>query len=178
MQHDAGNRETSTSTTANIGAAVPAATTSYHPQNGKPSITAAGEATVTREYDLLGRLVSYTDADGGTTVTEFDRFGKIAKVSDPFGSSTYTYDRTVEPRGLLTSVNDSTAGVFSAAYGPDENMIQLKYPGGVTRNDRLNANLGPIERSYTRDTDGEIVYTETIARNTAGQTVNKRVHRR
>jgi YD repeat-containing protein len=60
-----------------------------------------------------GRLVSYTDADGGTTATEFDRFGKQVKVSDPTGHHTYAYDRSAEPRGLLTSVTDSVAGTFS-----------------------------------------------------------------
>ncbi len=131
-----------------------------------------GGSTITREYDLLGRLASYTDADGGVTVNEFDPFGKPSKVSDPTGYSTFAYDRVAEPCGLLTSVTDSVAGTFTAKYSPDGQLTELKYPGGLTRTDRLDANLQPVERTYTRDIDNEVIYSESVVENTAGQWVN------
>ncbi|WP_422732959.1 LamG-like jellyroll fold domain-containing protein [Micromonospora sp. WMMD558] len=170
--YDAATRVTSTAITSDEGTPVEAVTTTYSPTSGDVTVTTMGTATITREYDLLGRLASYTDADGGTTVNEFDRFGKAVKVSDPTGHATFTYDRAAEPRGLLTSVTDSIAGTFSAKYAPDGQLTELKYPGGLTRTDRLDANLQPVERTYTRDSDGAVVFSESVAENTASQWVN------
>jgi YD repeat-containing protein len=128
-----------------------------------------GSASIVRDYDSLGRLVSYTDADGGTTTTEFDRIGKTVKVVDPTGSTTYTYDRAAEPRGMATSITDSIAGTFSATYSPDGYLTQVKYPGGITRTDRQNANLEATERTYTRDSDGTVIYAESVVENSFGQ---------
>jgi YD repeat-containing protein len=55
---------------------------------------------------LLNQPLSYTDADGATT-HEFDHYGRPAKVTDPTGNTTFTYDRALEPRGMLTSATDS-----------------------------------------------------------------------
>lgn len=170
--YDPATRVTSTVITSDEGAAVSAVTTVYSPTSGDVTQTTMGGSTITREYDLLGRLASYTDADGGTTVNEFDRFGKASKVSDPTGNSTFAYDRVAEPRGLLTSVTDSIAGTFSAKYSPDGQLTELGYPGGLTRKDRLDANLQPVERTYTRNSDAAVIYSESVVTNTAGQWVN------
>ncbi|MER7456515.1 LamG-like jellyroll fold domain-containing protein [Micromonospora sp. NPDC126480] len=169
--HDAADREVTTSITGDDGVAMPAVTITYDPATGEPAVTTSGTATITREQDLLGRLVRYTDADGGVTNTEYDRFDNRVKVTDPTGSVTFAYDRTVEPRGLVTSVSDSVAGTFTARYSPDEQLVQLGYPGGLTRTDRLNANHEPVERVYTRDSDGAVVYSESVVENVAGQRV-------
>ncbi|MGW4466349.1 LamG-like jellyroll fold domain-containing protein [Micromonospora sp. NPDC004704] len=170
--YDAATRVTSAVITSDEGAAVGAVTTAYSSTSGDVTQTTMGGSTITREYDLLGRLASYTDADGGTTVNEFDRYGKASKVTDPTGQSTFTYDRVAEPRGLLTSVTDNIAGTFTAKYSPDGQLTELGYPGGLTRKDRLDANLQPVERTYTRDSDGVVIYSESGVENTAGQTVN------
>ena len=169
--YDAAARVTATTITSDEGAAIGTITTTYSPQNGQTTVTTMGGVTISQQYDDLGRLVSYTDADGATTVTEFDRFGKQVKVSDPTGHKTYAYDRVVEPRGLLTSVTDSIAGTFAAKYSPDGQLTEMTYPGGLTRTDRLDANLQPVERTYTRDSDGEVIYSESVVENTAGQWV-------
>ncbi|MEU0550478.1 LamG-like jellyroll fold domain-containing protein [Micromonospora sp. NPDC005979] len=170
--YDAATRVTSAVITSDEGAALGAVTTVYSPTSGDVTQTTMDGATITREYDLLGRLASYTDADGGTTVNEFDRFGKASKVSDPTGSSVFAYDRVAEPRGLLTSVTDNIAGTFTAKYSPDGQITELGYPGGLTRRDRLDANLQPVERTYTRDSDGAVIYSESVVENTAGQWVD------
>jgi hypothetical protein len=63
------------------------------------------------------------------------------------------------------------AGTFSAKYSPDGQLTELKYPGGLTRTDRLDANLRPVERTYTRDSDGEVIFSESVVTNTASQWV-------
>ncbi|MFI5934036.1 LamG-like jellyroll fold domain-containing protein [Actinoplanes sp. NPDC051494] len=168
-QYDAMGRTTSAHTGSDEGVAVPAVTTTYDPATGKPSGSVSGPATISRGYDALGRLVAYTDADGATTTTEFDRFGRLARVVDPTGVSGYTYDRQIDPRSLLTSVTDSVAGTFSARYSPDGHLVEMSYPGGITRRDRLDAKREPVERSYTRD--GDTLYAESVVENSAGQWV-------
>ncbi|WP_436535954.1 LamG-like jellyroll fold domain-containing protein [Actinoplanes sp. HUAS TT8] len=170
-RHDAAGREIGTAVTADLGVAVPESTVAYDLATGKPAASAAGGSTITREYDRLGRMVRYVDADGGATVTTFDRFGKTVLVSDPSGAAGYTYDRAVEPRGMVTGVTDSAAGTFTAGYGPDEQMTVLRYPGGITRTDRLDANLKPVERTYTRDSDGEVIHSENVIFNSLGHVV-------
>ncbi|MCO8276158.1 hypothetical protein M1L60_36835 [Actinoplanes sp. TRM 88003] len=170
-EYDLAGRETSQAITSDLGKAVPAVVTTYDPANGKAATTTAGGATITREYDRLGRIARYVDADGGATVYEFDRFGKPSKTTDPSGTSTYSFDRAVDPREMLTSVTDSAAGTFTAEYGPDEQLTKLKYPGGLTRIDRLDANQDPVERTYVRDSDGEVIHGESIVQNSAGQWV-------
>jgi RHS repeat-associated protein len=171
--YDAAGRVSSVQITSSGDGAtqIPAVTTDYDPTSGEATVTHSGSATITREYDLWGRLYSYTDADGAATVNEFDRFGNATKVSDPTGNTTFGYDRTAEPRGLLTSVTDSVAGTFSASYSPDGQLTTLHYPGGMTRTDTLDANLEPATRTYTRDSDGAVVYSESIVSNGAGQAV-------
>ncbi|MEU4563770.1 LamG-like jellyroll fold domain-containing protein [Actinoplanes sp. NPDC023936] len=171
-EYDAATRVTSTRITSDQGAPVPAVTTAYDPASGDVTTTTMDGATITREYDRLGRLAAYTDADGARTVNEFDRFGKSVKVSDPTGFSTFAYDRTQDPRGQLTSVTDSVAGTFTTKYSPDGQLTELKYPGGLTRVDKLDANLQPVERTYTRDADGAVIYSESVVENSAGQWIN------
>jgi RHS repeat-associated protein len=171
--YNGADRVTSVSITSDDGA-VPlgAVVTEYDPATGLPWRTTAGASTITREYDLLGRVLTYTDADGGVTRSEYDRFGKPAKVTDNTGWTTYAYDRTLEPRGLLTSVTDSIAGTFSARYSPDGQLTEMRYPGGVTRTDTLDANFAPVQRVYKRDSDATVLYAESIVENTAGQWID------
>ncbi|MEU2614920.1 LamG-like jellyroll fold domain-containing protein [Micromonospora sp. NPDC007271] len=169
---DAAGRSTGVSITSTEGAAIEEVTTTYDPANGTIATTRKGNATITREYDQLGRLMKYTDAAGAATVTEFDRFDKPTKVTDPTGWMTLTYNRAAEPRGLLTSVTDSVAGTFMGRYSPDGQLVEMTYPGGVTRRDRLDANQEPVERTYTHDSDGAVLYSESIVENSAGKVVN------
>ncbi|MFJ6195354.1 LamG-like jellyroll fold domain-containing protein [Micromonospora sp. NPDC092111] len=169
--YDAAGRIVSASITADDGVAVPTTTTSYDPVTGEVAETRAGGTVISRTRDLLGRMSSYTDADGGVTTHEYDRFGRPVRMSNPTGTTTYGYDRAAEPRGLVTSVTDSVAGTFGAGYDADEKLVRLTYPGGLTRTDRLDANQQPVERVYTRDSDGAVIYSEAVVENSAGQTV-------
>src|SRR6266498_3038156 len=173
LYDDAGRTTSVQITSTGDGATqIPAVTSDYHPASGQVTATHAGTATITREYDLWGRLYRYTDADGGVTTNEFDRYGNPTKVTDPTGNATFGYDRVAEPRGLLTPVTDSVAGTFTASYSADGQLTTLHYPGGMTRTDILDANLEPVTRSYTRDSDSAVIYSQSIVSNSAGQTVS------
>ncbi|WP_432061490.1 DNRLRE domain-containing protein [Streptomyces sp. S1] len=166
--YDAADRIVSTKITGDLGQDLPEVTTEYDPAAGNAVKTTAGGKTITRVFDALDRLLSYTDADGGTTTTEFDKFGKPVKVTDNTGSTTYTYDRAKEPRGMVTSVTDSLAGTFTAKYGPDGQLIEQTYPGGYVRKDTFNASNAPTGRTYSRISDGEIVYGQHLDMTTQG----------
>ncbi|MEV6955514.1 ricin-type beta-trefoil lectin domain protein [Streptomyces sp. NPDC051183] len=171
--YDGADRIVSTEITSDEGLALPKITTEYDPATGDSVKTTsgagtAGEKSLTRVMDALGRLISYTDADGGTTTTEFDGYGKPTKVTDPTGSTTYAYDRATEPRGMVTSITDSVAGAFTAKYGPDGQLVEQTYPGGIVRKDSFNAVGAATGRTYTRTSDSSTVWSQTIDVSTQG----------
>ncbi|WP_104819470.1 DNRLRE domain-containing protein [Kitasatospora sp. MMS16-BH015] len=166
--YDGADRIVSTEITSDEGLPLPPVTTEYDPATGDSIKTTSGGKSLTRVLDALGRLISYTDADGATTTTEFDTYGKPVKVSDPTGSTTYTYDRAREPRGMVTSVNDSVAGEFTASYGPDGQLVEQTYPGGILRKDSFNATGNATGRVYTRTSDNSVVWSQSIEVSTQG----------
>jgi RHS repeat-associated protein len=171
--YDAADRIHSVQIASDDGSApLPEVVTSYDPASGQVTATTMGSAAITRQYDLLARLYRYTDADSGITTTEFDHWGQPAKVSDNTGYATLTYDRSIDPRGLLTSLTDSIAGTFTARYSPDGQLVELHYPGGLTRRDTLDPAFTPIARTYTRDFDATTVYAESVVENSAGQWIS------
>ncbi|MFF7456787.1 DNRLRE domain-containing protein [Kitasatospora sp. NPDC008115] len=169
--YDSVDRAVSVEVTGDEGQAVPKAVTAYDPATGEAVSTTAGGKSVTTVKDVLGRTISYTDGDGATTTTEYDRFGKPVKVTDPTGTTAFTYDRAKEPRGLLTSVNDSKAGEFTAKYSPDGQLVEQTYPGGIVRKDTLNASGKAVARTYARASDGKVVWAQNEELSTQGQVV-------
>ncbi|MFJ8476182.1 ricin-type beta-trefoil lectin domain protein [Kitasatospora sp. NPDC094011] len=167
--YDALDRIVSTEIISDEGKPLPKVTVEYDPVTGDAVKTTSDGKSLTRVLDALGRLISYTDADGGTTTTEFDKFGKPAKVSDPTGSTAYGYDRAKEPRGLLTSVTDSVAGEFTAKYGPDGQLVEQTYPGGIVRKDTFSAVGEATNRTYTRGSDNTVIWAQTTDMSTQGQ---------
>ncbi|MER7845079.1 ricin-type beta-trefoil lectin domain protein [Kitasatospora sp. NPDC096077] len=168
---DAVDRPVSTETTGDEGTAVPKSETTYDPAAGEAVKVTADGKSVSTVKDVLGRTVSYTDADGATTTTEYDKFGKPVKVTDPSGALSFTYDRAKDPRGLLTSVTDTKAGEFTAKYGPDGQLVEQTYPGGIVRKDTLNASGKAVARSYTRASDDTVIWAQTNELSTQGQIV-------
>jgi RHS repeat-associated protein len=169
--YDAAGRPTGVSVSGGLGQAVPATTTSYDPATGQVTEVASPTAgTITKAYDKLGRLISYTDADGGTTTTEYDKLDRTVKVSDSVPSTvTYAYDHTAEPRGLATSRTDSVAGTFHVTYDSDGSVATEKFPGGYTLVSTEDPTGSAVSRVYSRDSDGTTVYSDTVGESVHGQ---------
>ncbi|WP_345038356.1 RHS repeat-associated core domain-containing protein [Streptomyces sannanensis] len=169
--YDAGSRATKVTVTGGVGQAVPETTTEYDPVTGRAVKTVSPTGgTITRAYDKLGREISYSDADGGVTTTEYDLLNRPVKVTDNAPSAvTYTYDHTVEPRGLATKTTDSVAGVFQATYDADGSITSEKLPGGYTVKQTEDTTGSAADRTYTRDSDGAIVYSDTVTESIHGQ---------
>ena len=104
------------------------------------------QASVT-EYDKLGRPVKYTDADGNTSVATYDLDGRVLTTSDAKGSQKYGYDAT---SGLLTTLEDSSAGTFTAAYDADGNMTEEGLPDGIIGKTTYDETGQPTALDYTK----------------------------
>lgn len=160
------------------GAGVPVApvVTSYDPVTGRmvrqASVDGSGRevAAVSTGYDVLGRTVSYTDASGVVTSTSYDRYDKTIKAEYTNGSSVaFEYDRSVEPRGLVTRVTDSVAGSMVPVWGPDEQLESQELPGGVRLTIGYDAARVAVSRSYARASDGVVLASDSVVENHKGQ---------
>ncbi|MFB7456694.1 DNRLRE domain-containing protein [Streptomyces sp. NPDC056188] len=169
--YDAAGRPVSSKITGGLGQAVPETTTEYDPATGAVTrISSPTGGTITKAYDKLGRLISYTDADGGVTKTEYDLLDRPVKVTDSVPSTlTYTYDHAAEPRGLATKTTDSVAGAFSATYDADGSVATEKLPGGYTLTVTEDPTGSAASRIYTRDSDGTTVYSDRVSESVHGQ---------
>ena len=184
--YDAADRITTVSITGTgtgVGAPVSTVRTVYSPTSGEvvgvQALAPNGSvsAEVIKEFDALGRLVSYVDAEGGRTDTTYDRFGKPVtetqtQGSTTIGTRTFTYDAVAEPRGYLTAVTDSVAGTISADWGPDGQLESETLPGGITLSIAYDAARVPIARTYTRDSDSQVIWRDSVVENHRGQWVS------
>ncbi|WP_406386411.1 RHS repeat-associated core domain-containing protein [Streptomyces sp. NBC_01618] len=169
--HDAAGRPAQVSITGGVGAAVPQVTIEYDPANGEAvkSVSSTG-GTITRVYDKLIRLISYTDADGGQTQVQFDALDRPIKATDSVPSTvTFSYDHAAEPRGLPTKTSDSVAGDFTAAYDADGGVVSEKVPGGYSLAQTRDTAGSAIARTYTRDSDGMVVFSDQTSESVHGQ---------
>jgi RHS repeat-associated protein len=107
------------------------------------------QATVTA-YDKLGRPVKYTDADSNTSEVTYDLLGRPVKTSDGKGTQTFGYDST---SGLLTKLEDSAAGTFTAAYNADGAMTEEGLPDGLLAKTTYDETGAPSALSYTKTTN-------------------------
>lgn len=123
------------------------------------------------EYDKLGRPIKYTDADGNTSKTTYDLDGRVATTSDNKGSQTYGYDPTT---GLLTSLSDSSAGSFAAAYDANGNMTEEGLPDGIVAKVTYDETDQPTALSYTKTGCVEkcIWFEESQGRSIYGQVLS------
>jgi RHS repeat-associated protein len=153
--YDAAGRTTDVAIASTVGTALPTVHTDYDPNTGQATTTsttdASGTATIIRGYDTLGRLVSYQDADSTSpTTTTYDLLDRPVTTNDGKGTQTFTYDTSIDPRGLATSVADSAAGTFTARYDPDGNLITQGYPNGMEARTSYDEAGNEVELAYVK----------------------------
>jgi len=180
--YDAAERVTRVAVTGTgAGAAVGAKSTTYDPATGDVTAVSTTRAdstvsTISKAYDPLGRLRVYTDGDGGWTKTGYDRYDRPVTQTQGVGTTTMAttslaYDRAVEPRGYVTSMDDSVAGVFTASWGPDGQLTGETLPGGVSLTVGYDPTGAPVSRAYTRTSGGAAIVSDVVQRNDRGQWV-------
>ncbi|WP_181804621.1 DNRLRE domain-containing protein [Streptomyces shenzhenensis] len=169
--YDAAGRQSTVTVAGGVGQAVPDTTTEYDTVTGRPVKTVSSTgSTLTRTFDKLGRQMSYKDAQNGTTTTEYDLLDRPVKVTDSVPSTvTYTYDDTTDARGLATKITDSVAGSFQPTYDADGTVSAEKLPGGYTLEQSKDTTGAAVKRTYTRDSDNAMVYSDTVTESVHGQ---------
>jgi len=153
--YDAAGRPTSSKRVGG-GTELPPTATVYSSTSGLPveqkftcEVKCEGfdsQAVVT-EYDKLGRPVKYTDADANSSTTTYDVDGRRVTTTDGKGTQTRTYDPT---SGLLTKLEDSAAGTFTAAYDAEGNMTEEGLPDGLVAKTTYDETGQPAALSYVK----------------------------
>jgi RHS repeat-associated protein len=141
------------------GQPIPKVETLYSSTNGMPtterfvcnslqeSCTAFDSQAATTTYDALGRATSYEDADGNKATTTYNAFGQPVTISDGKGTQTLRYDSTT---GLPVELEDSVAGLFTASYDADGNMLKRGLPDGLTTETTYDATDAAVHLTYTK----------------------------
>lgn len=122
-----------TTSVSGIGTSLPTTTVTYDSSTGLPSTASNGTDTITRTYDNVGRLKTYTDADGGETVYTYDAQNRVATKDDGKETQSYTYESTGDERGLLTKIVDSGVGTIAGTYDGNGELVDEALPNGIDR---------------------------------------------
>jgi RHS repeat-associated protein len=149
--YDAAGRKLSEALSSTKGEPLPTATTGYDAASGKPTTVSTTEAgttrTITTGYDSVGRTTTYTDADGNVSTTSYDLLGRPLTTSDGKGSQTRAYDPA---SGLLTRLDDSAAGTFTASYDPDGKLVEKTLPNGLKVTTAYDETASPKRLTYQK----------------------------
>lgn len=151
--------------------------TIYSPTLGAPTeqkfvcegsaCTGFDNQAVTTTYNALGQVTAYEDADGNEAETIYDAFGRPVTITDGMGTESLHYD---EASGLVTSMELSGVGTFTAAYDADGDLIERGLPNGLTATTTYNQADEPTKLAYTKSTS--TWYEETLERSIEGQILN------
>jgi RHS repeat-associated protein len=126
------------------------------------------QATTTT-YNALAQITEYKDADGNTAKTEYDAYHRPVAITDGKGSETLHYD---EASGLVTSMEVSGVGTFTAAYDADGDLIERGLPNGLTAKTTYNPAGEPMKLAYTKSQscgEGCTWYEESLERSGEGR---------
>jgi RHS repeat-associated protein len=149
--YDAAGRQT-TRIIEGGGQSIPKVETLYSSANGQPTSEkflcgeCDNQATAVT-YDALGRPYKYEDADGNKSETFYDLEGRPVSSKDNKGSETIHYDSV---SGLPVELEDSAAGIFTASYDADGNLVGRTLPDGLTAETTYNAADEPMTLTYTK----------------------------
>ena len=163
--------------TGTTGKSVPVQRNVYDPASGllvrvQSVVGGTVTAEIVKRYDTLGRLISYTDADGVVSTTTYDLMGRVATSDDGKAQRTYAYDEGTERRGLLTSVRDSQAGVFSGDYDVDGTQVSETWPNGIVVTSERDETGDQTRLTYTQPGCGVAdctLFSESVTTSAHGQ---------
>ena len=104
---------------------------------GRVTATTKGNQTVSRTYDALGRVLTYTDAAGNVVGYAYDPAGNLASITYPDTTKvTYGYDAD----GFLTTVTDWNNRVTNISRDAAGRSLSIALPNGTTNACTYTAN--------------------------------------
>lgn len=136
------------------GIEVPPSETTYSHSTGAPiaqrlvceeECEGFDDQAVSTTFDTLGRPVKYEDADGNVSEIAYDLLGRTAITYDGKGTQTATYD---EMSGVLTQMEDSAAGTFTAKYDADGQIVEAGLPNGLVAKATYDETGSPTHLAY------------------------------
>lgn len=155
MTYDTAGRLTSNQIIG-AGTVVPKTEVLYSSTTGRPTTqrfkcepACEDDQATTTTYDTLGRVTEYQDADGNTATITYDLLDRPVTTSDGKGTQTGIYDAN---SGLLTELQDSAAGTFTASYDADGNLVERGLPNGLIAKTTYDEAGEPVHLSYTKAT--------------------------
>ncbi len=125
--------------------------------------------TISRQYDLLGRLTQFTDAAGNVLKYTYDAAGNLTTLTYPDGKQVaYGYDAARR----LTSVTDWAGRGTQYAYDNDGRVTTISRPDQSTETFTYDA-AGEILQSYDTTTSQNIIHQINYAYDGDGETTNE-----
>ena len=133
---------------------------------GRVLTVVEGSKTLTRVYDLLGRLTSYTDGGGNTIGYQYDDIGRLTKLTYPDSKQVaYAYDTA----GRLSTVTDWANRVTTYSYDAVGRMTQLLRPNS-TKQTRAYDAAGQLTQLSELAPDGTtVIYSGIHSYDLVGQ---------
>jgi RHS repeat-associated protein len=125
-----------------------------------------------RAYDVLDRVVSYTDAGGNTISYGYDAAGNLNQVAYPDGRRvSYTYDAA----NRLTQIRDWSDRVTRYSYDSDGRVTAIAFPNGASRGMEYDA-AGRLVRRRDLDGGNQTIVDYRYHYDAAGQVLVEQVN--
>lgn len=141
---------------------------------GNPLIMASTDinGSVTTEYDLLGRVVKYTDATASVTTIAYDSYGRVAsKTNTQLGNEVFAYDSL----DRLTTYTINGVLMANIYYDGFSRVKNIDYPASNLKLVSLEYDLLlRIKASSWKLSDGTVVREEQTKSTTGLILTNKR----
>ena len=145
----------------------PVATVSYgRDADGRVLTTNDGSKVLTRAYDALGRITSYTDGNGNVFGYQYDFDGRLTQLTYPGGKTvTYAYDASSK----LTTVTDWAGRVTTYSYDNDERVTKLQRPDGSVQTSTYDSAGQLTQVADLKADQVTVIYSGSYGLDLAGQ---------
>jgi RHS repeat-associated protein len=118
----------------------------------------------------LGQLTSYVDADDNESKYTYDTDARLETLNDGRGTQTYGYDETT---GSLKTLTDSDAGMFTATYDADGNLLTEGYPNGMTAEYEYDPTGTPVSLEYIKSSCNCTWFADKVTPSIHGQWITQ-----
>ena len=125
-------------------------------------------STITRTYDCMDRVTSYTDCNGNTVKYSYDELGNLVSLTYPGGEIVrYAYDKA----GLLTTVTDEEGFVTSYTYDKVGRLHTTTKPDGSVETNTYDK-LNQLTKKTVVDKEGKLINSYTYTYDSWGNIVS------